>query len=82
MLKSDKQMDRVKNQIISEQVRIKKFEEKRQKMQSIKFAKAVKKFLIFRLRITKIKKEPNLKRKQEKELISGRSVKFQIYSRY
>lgn len=41
MLKSDKQMNRVKGKIISEQVRIKKYEEKRQKLQSIKFAKAV-----------------------------------------
>ena len=46
MLKSDKQMDRIKGKIVSEQVRIKKFEEKKQKLQSIKFNKAVKYYLI------------------------------------
>jgi rRNA-processing protein EBP2 len=41
MLKSDRQMDKVKGQLIKEQTRIKKFEEKKQKLQNIKFAKAV-----------------------------------------
>jgi rRNA-processing protein EBP2 len=41
MVKSDAQMEKVKKQIVTEQIRIKKFEEKKQKMQNIKFAKAV-----------------------------------------
>lgn len=41
MYKSDKQMLKVKSKIVTEQVRIKKFEEKKQKLQNIKFAKAV-----------------------------------------
>jgi len=41
MLKSDKLMERVKGRLIKEQVRIKKFEEKKQKMQNIKFSKSV-----------------------------------------
>jgi rRNA-processing protein EBP2 len=44
MIKSDNQMDKIKYKFISEQVRIKKFEQKKQKMQNIKFAKAVKSF--------------------------------------
>jgi rRNA-processing protein EBP2 len=41
MIKSDVQMGKIKKQIVTEQIRIKKFEEKKQKMQNIKFAKAV-----------------------------------------
>jgi hypothetical protein len=41
MIKSDKQMDNIKGKLISEQVRIKKYEEKKQKIQNVKFAKAV-----------------------------------------
>ncbi len=41
MIKSDKQMDKIKTKIVTEQVRIKKFEQKKDKMQNIKFAKAV-----------------------------------------
>jgi rRNA-processing protein EBP2 len=41
MMKSDNQMARVKKQIITEQQRIKKFEEKKQKMHNIKFSKHV-----------------------------------------
>lgn len=41
MLKSDKLMEKVKVRIINEQVRIKKFEEKKQKLQNIKFSKSV-----------------------------------------
>jgi hypothetical protein len=41
MLKSDRMMERVKGRIIKEQVRIKKFEEKKQKLQNIKFSKSV-----------------------------------------
>jgi hypothetical protein len=41
MIKSDKQMDNIKAKLITEQVRIKKFEEKKQKLQNVKFAKAV-----------------------------------------
>ena len=44
MLKSDEQMVKVKKQIINEQQYIKKFEAKRQKMQTIKFAKSIKDF--------------------------------------
>jgi rRNA-processing protein EBP2 len=42
MVKSDNQMERIKKQIITEQQRIKKFEEKKNKIQNIKFAKAMK----------------------------------------
>ena len=41
MLKSDDQMMRIRRKLVTEQQRIKKFEEKKQKMQNIKFAKAV-----------------------------------------
>jgi rRNA-processing protein EBP2 len=41
MLKSDDQMLRIRRKLVGEQQRIKKFEEKKQKMQNIKFAKAV-----------------------------------------
>jgi hypothetical protein len=41
MIKSDNQMVKVKKTIINEQQRIKKFEEKKQKLHNIKFAKAV-----------------------------------------
>ena len=42
MLKSDEQMANVKKEIIKEQQYIKKFEEKKQKLQNIKFAKSIK----------------------------------------
>lgn len=42
MLKSDQQMANVKREIIKEQQYIKKFEQKKQKMQNIKFAKNIK----------------------------------------
>lgn len=45
MVKSDFQMEKVKKQIVTEQIRIKKFEERKQKMQNIKFAKAVRIYL-------------------------------------
>ena len=41
MLKSDDQMLRIRRKLVGEQQRIKKFEEKKQKLQNIKFAKAV-----------------------------------------
>jgi rRNA-processing protein EBP2 len=44
MLKSDEQMENVKKQIIREQTYIKKFEQKKQKFQNIKFAKSIKDF--------------------------------------
>lgn len=81
MLKSDKQMDRIKGKIVSEQVRIKKFEEKKQKLQSIKFNKAViiTIFILFlRLKIVEIKKSQSLKRSQEKELKNGKNVFYNI----
>lgn len=43
MLKSDDQMTRIRRKIVTEQQRIKKFEEKKQRMQNIKFSKAVNK---------------------------------------
>ena len=42
MLKTDKQMERVRGRIVHEQVRIKKYEEKKQKLQNIKFSKSIK----------------------------------------
>jgi rRNA-processing protein EBP2 len=45
MVKSDSQMERIKKQIVTEQIRIKKFEERKQKMQNVKFAKAVGQYL-------------------------------------
>lgn len=44
MLKSDDQMAKVKREIISEEMRIKKSEIKKQKLQNIKFAKVMKDF--------------------------------------
>lgn len=41
MLKGDDQMLKIRKKIVNEQQRIKKFEEKKQKLQNIKFAKAV-----------------------------------------
>ncbi len=41
MIKSDRQMDKIKTKVIAEQVSIKKFEQKKQKLQNVKFAKAV-----------------------------------------
>jgi len=41
MLKSDDQMMKIRKKIVTEQQRIKKFEDKKQKLQNIKFAKAV-----------------------------------------
>jgi len=46
MVKSDIQMQKIKKQIVTEQIRIKKFEERKQKMQNVKFAKAVRIILI------------------------------------
>ena len=46
MVKSDIQMQKIKRQIVTEQIRIKKFEERKQKMQNVKFAKAVRIILI------------------------------------
>lgn len=42
MIKGDNQMEKIKKQIVSEQQRIKKFEEKKNKIQNVKFAKAMK----------------------------------------
>ena len=61
MLKSDKQMERVKIRIINEQVRIKKYEEKKQKMQNIKFAKSVMNFFKIRSKTIRVKNNLNIK---------------------
>jgi len=45
MLKSDDQMMKIRRKIVTEQQRIKKFEDKKQKLQNIKFAKAVNYFI-------------------------------------
>ena len=76
MLKTDKQMERVKGRIIHEQVRIKKFEEKKQKLQNIKFSKSVRRFILiqFRSKIINIKKRVNIERKLKKELRTGKNV--------
>jgi len=76
MLKTDKQMERVKGRIIHEQVRIKKFEEKKQKLQNIKFSKSVRRFILiqFRSKIINIKKRVNIERKLKKELRIGKNV--------
>lgn len=42
MLKSDKMMENIRKKIIDETTHIKKFEERKQKMQNVKFSKAVK----------------------------------------
>ena len=41
MIKSDNQMGRIKKEIVTEQQRIKKYEEKKNKIQNVKFAKAM-----------------------------------------
>ena len=50
MLKTDRMMEKVKGRIIQEQVRIKKFEEKKQKLQNIKYSKSV---IIYKLTLKK-----------------------------
>jgi rRNA-processing protein EBP2 len=45
MLKSDDQMMKIRRKIVTEQQRIKKFEDKKQKLQNIKYAKAVNYFI-------------------------------------
>jgi rRNA-processing protein EBP2 len=42
MIKSDYQMVKIRKKVVNEQQRIKKFEEKKQKLQNVKFAKAMK----------------------------------------
>lgn len=42
MLKTDKQMERIRGKIVSEQTKIKKFEDRKMKMESIRFNKSVK----------------------------------------
>ena len=42
MLKSDKMMENIRKKIIDETTHIKKFEERKQKMQNVKFSRAVK----------------------------------------
>lgn len=44
MLKSDKMMENIKRRIIDETNKIKKFEERKQKIQNVKFSKAIKDF--------------------------------------
>ena len=44
MLKNDKTMERIRKSIIEETNHIKKFEERKQKMQNLKFSKAIKDF--------------------------------------
>ena len=42
MIKGDNQMQKIKKQIVTEQQRIKKYEEKKNKLQNVKFSKAMK----------------------------------------
>jgi len=44
MLKSDKQMEKIRRKIVDETTNIKKFEERKQKMQNVKFSKAIRDF--------------------------------------
>jgi hypothetical protein len=75
MLKTDRMMERVKGRLIKEQVRIKKFEEKKQKLQNIKFSKSVNhKFNILRSKTLKIRNNHNIKEVLKKELIIGKHV--------
>ncbi len=46
MIKSDNQMEKVRKQIVNERQHIKKLEEKKNKMQNIKFAKAVREIFL------------------------------------
>ena len=71
-------MERVKIRIINEQVRIKKFEEKKQKMQNIKFAKSVRNSINDRLKIIKIKSNLNIRGILKKELKIGKLVNYLI----
>lgn len=55
MLKDDKTMEKIRRNIIEETNHIKKFEERKQKMQNLKFSKAIKDF--------KNKEKSNFKKK-------------------
>jgi len=68
MVKSDGQMGKIKKQIVSEQQRIKKFEEKKNKIQNVKFAKAMKD--------DQSKKKADFKRKTKEGLESWKQRNF------
>ena len=89
MLKSDEQMGNIKKQIIKEQQSIKKFEQKKQQLQNIKFAKSMKDFQnkeksAFKRRTNEgiekwkehIKKNPNDYRNIDKFIGDGKKKKF------
>ena len=89
MLKSDEQMANVKKQIIKEQQFIKKFEQKKQKLQNIKFAKSMKDYQnkmksSFKRKTAEgiekwkehIKKNPNDYRNIDKFIGDGKKKKF------
>jgi len=48
MMKGDNQMEKIRKQIVNEKTRIKKLEEKKNKIHNVKFAKAVNIFFYFR----------------------------------
>ena len=75
MVKSDLQMQKVKKMIVTEQIRIKKFEEKKQKMQNIKFSRAVRLFLIFQMKHETGKQKTEFKRKTKEGLDSWKKRK-------
>ena len=68
MVKSDGQMGKIKKQIVTEQQRIKKFEEKKNKIQNVKFARAMKD--------DQNKKKADFKRKTKEGLESWKQRKF------
>lgn len=71
MVKSDNQMQNIKKQIIQEQQRIKKFEEKKNKIQNIKFAKAMKD--------SQHKQKADFKKKTREGIESWKQRKFIFY---
>jgi hypothetical protein len=82
MIKSDKQMDSIKSKLITEQVRIKKFEEKKQKLQNVKFAKAVYDSIIYSLKIISLERRLSTRRRQLRALRNGRNVRVCLMFRY
>ena len=82
MLKSDEQMANVKKQIIKEQQNIKKFQIKKQKLQSIKFSKALKDMKNKEISSNKRNMEQGIKEWKEHIKSNPNDYKNKRYGRY
>lgn len=79
MLKSDKLMERVKGRIIKEQVRIKKFEEKKQKLQNIKYMKTVRNLTKIQIKDFKNKEQAQYKKNTREGVEKWKQRKFILF---